>query len=584
KLGPPGSSFVGRWYCHICWRRMVHKIPSLSKPASAESGEIEAKAVPLPGHLLPSDFSFLPPSERRLCRDCHLPAPLGLALQSAAGSRGDVDVAVAAQSCEEEPDWVCPMCFLRCPRAPDPHQDLARTDFGFEGLQQVMLLRAAAWAARRSEPEPSSKNSGPPAKIGDQPWAHGCIDVLWDAGGRNAAALARALHDEFGAFLQMLARHPEVPREEVVRERGLSALLPGGIYINGCEVNPKVLFYELKYLLTVAPPDPLELARVEVDVMARLSALRQQWRPKHAEDCRWWKSSEVFAVISRSLAEHKSCIIDGFLQPEEVAALQDTACQLRSGEHLERGIVEQRHGDRSFFGEECDNQGDFLNIADQPNKWTVQGDHRIWIKDTDARAQKLRLLTSALDDLVTSMRRDKSVDPQTASRLRRISFRENTMVACYHGKSRGRYMKHCDTGRKAVLTAIIYLNSDWQPDHGGHLRLFQETSKCPTRVRCDVAPVANRLLLFWATDECPHEVLAARSDRFAMTTWFLDGRQHLGSGGQSGLQNLLNNANVVESQSDDEAVECRKIDEQLRPDAVPGHCAVDSELLRTELN
>jgi len=38
------------------------------------------------------------------------------------------------------------------------------------------------------------------------------------------------------------------------------------------------------------------------------------------------------------------------------------------------------------------------------------------------------------------------------------------MVACYPGEKRGRYLKHCDTGRKAVLTAMYYLNDDWKPE------------------------------------------------------------------------------------------------------------------------
>ncbi|CAK0900003.1 unnamed protein product [Prorocentrum cordatum] len=95
------------------------------------------------------------------------------------------------------------------------------------------------------------------------------------------------------------------------------------------------------------------------------------------------------------------------------------------------------------------------------------------------------------------------------------------MVACYPGEARGRYLRHCDTGRGAALTAILYLNRGWSAEDGGQLRLYEEGFH-NTQVRADVAPLAGRLLLFWATEECPHEVLPARRDRFAMTIWCRD--------------------------------------------------------------
>ncbi|CAK0790776.1 unnamed protein product [Prorocentrum cordatum] len=451
-----------------------------------------------------------------------------------------------------------------------------------------MLMRAAARAAAAGEPEPSEKSPEPPEKVADQPWQHHRLRVVWDASDRDAAALARLLCDEFGAFLcfaelhdsaavaAVVAENPEVPADEVAREGGLSAVLPEGIFVNGCEEHPQVLLYELRYLLTVAPPDRAELARFEHEVQGPLAALRARHEAGGSAAGRWWHSEAAFAIVSRSMAEHKMCIVDGFLDPQEVCALRRTAEQLHEGGHLERGIVEQRHADRSYFGEESENKGDFLNISDKPRKWTVQGDQRIWINDSDGRAGSLKILTGALDEFLTSLRRSGSADPKVASRLRRISFRENTMVALYPGNARGRYMKHSDTGRRAVLTALYYLNCDWRPEHGGALRLFHSTP--PTRVRRDVAPLANRLLLFWATEECPHEVRPACRDRFAMTTWFLDGRQHFeaeAGGGAARLANLLRNANVIAGGSDDEAFEGPAAPSRDGPPA-----PLDAELLR----
>merc|ERR1712224_1105977 len=84
-----------------------------------------------------------------------------------------------------------------------------------------------------------------------------------------------------------------------------------------------------------------------------------------------------------------------------------------------------------------------------------------------------------------------------------------------------------------------YLNDEWQAYDGGELRLFEEdVGSCPyrgglgcTQIRHDVQPIGNRLLVFWATEKCPHEVLPnLGADRFAVTTWVRDGRQVMSKG------------------------------------------------------
>ncbi|CAE8645890.1 unnamed protein product, partial [Polarella glacialis] len=109
--------------------------------------------------------------------------------------------------------------------------------------------------------------------------------------------------------------------------------------------------------------------------------------------------------------------------------------------------------------------------------------------------------------------------PAIAQRLQGVDFREYAMVTCYPGETRSRYLRHCDVSRGAVLTAIYYLNEDWNAEDGGCLRIFCD-GKLQTRIKEDILPVANRLLLFWASDEVPHEVLATKRDRFTITLWF----------------------------------------------------------------
>jgi len=594
-LGRPGTRFVGRWLCSVCWRRWTHNIEC------GRSCEAKVAAVSTPQPRARSAFEL---SETLMCcRDCgaHTRLRVRIDASSTVGSSGD---------------FICAACWLCCCWAEDPH-DVAWMEGGIDLLREVARLRAVAGAAAEDnvwrcdarsadvqrtrfedEISPPEEKHVLPERIGDQPWPHERIDVIWDALDLKASRLARLLYNEFGAFLQFaelhnegdvaraFAGHPGVPQDQVARERGLSAILPEGIFINGCEDHPRVLLYELRYLLTIAPPDPQEVALFNHKVLDELSricgwhAAPYDARPHVGEGAvdgaapatelclptlagglqhRWWADDNALALVSHSLTKHKFCILDNFLSANELKKLQRTALSLHHSGQLARGLTEQRQGEGSYFGEESANEGDFLNIADVPRKWTVQGDRRLWLKDSDERADtSLRILSQALDELIHSMRCSEVTAPETLVRLNRIDFREDTMVACYSGETRARYMKHCDTtGRKAVLTTIVYLNDEWCPEaDGGCLRLYDD--RCPTRVRYDVAPYANRLLLFWATDECPHEVRAATRDRYAMTTWFLDGRQRIGTEGNEScgdvdhLTGILRNANVFASDCDDD--------------------------------
>jgi SM-20-related protein len=78
-----------------------------------------------------------------------------------------------------------------------------------------------------------------------------------------------------------------------------------------------------------------------------------------------------------------------------------------------------------------------------------------------------------------------------------------------------RYVRHLDAfpgSDNRRVTAIVYLNPDWRPEHGGQLRLHVESVR-------DVEPTLDRLVVF-LSDRVEHEVLPARAERFAVTAWF----------------------------------------------------------------
>ena len=104
------------------------------------------------------------------------------------------------------------------------------------------------------------------------------------------------------------------------------------------------------------------------------------------------------------------------------------------------------------------------------------------------------------------------------------------MVTCYPGGG-ARYVRHCDNscfagegercnGRR--LTVIMYLNPAWVSVHGGELRIFPPFAPKGRPPLCDVAPLLDRLLLFFSDLRTPHEVLPACAPRRACTLWYVE--------------------------------------------------------------
>lgn len=79
------------------------------------------------------------------------------------------------------------------------------------------------------------------------------------------------------------------------------------------------------------------------------------------------------------------------------------------------------------------------------------------------------------------------------------------------------YQKHVDRFRdddRRTISAVLYLNQAWLPEHGGQLRMFLKEG-----VEHDVQPTGGCLLVF-LSGEMPHEVLPSTRERLSLTGWF----------------------------------------------------------------
>lgn len=82
------------------------------------------------------------------------------------------------------------------------------------------------------------------------------------------------------------------------------------------------------------------------------------------------------------------------------------------------------------------------------------------------------------------------------------------------------YRKHLDQfsrDSRRRLSSILYLNSNWQGEDGGELRLYLERK--PLSGHVDIRPDGGTLVLF-LSDRFPHEVLPAKRERLSLTGWF----------------------------------------------------------------
>lgn len=81
------------------------------------------------------------------------------------------------------------------------------------------------------------------------------------------------------------------------------------------------------------------------------------------------------------------------------------------------------------------------------------------------------------------------------------------------------YKTHVDRFRDddvRVITVVFYLNGAWPQDAGGELVLYAADGS--GRVEARVAPTAGTMVCF-LSDQFPHEVLAAKQERYSLTGW-----------------------------------------------------------------
>jgi SM-20-related protein len=132
-------------------------------------------------------------------------------------------------------------------------------------------------------------------------------------------------------------------------------------------------------------------------------------------------------------------------------------------------------------------RGDFISWVQAPER---DAEQRLLAKLDDLRAALNRALMAGLEDYQGHF----AIYPRGAGYARHFDRLVGTDVR--------------------AISAALYLNDDWLPEHGGYLRIYTGGGRSE-----DVMPQGGRLVAF-LSDRFEHEVLPAMRERMSFTGWF----------------------------------------------------------------
>eukprot|EP00877_Chromochloris_zofingiensis_P012138 jgi/Chrzof1/7178/Cz02g13280.t1 len=118
--------------------------------------------------------------------------------------------------------------------------------------------------------------------------------------------------------------------------------------------------------------------------------------------------------------------------------------------------------------------------------------------------------------LFAKLQQDGTLQTMLNLFLPQLSLDSHAIKLQYNAGTGGCFPMHFDSDEQLdgrCVTAISYLNEDWQPGFGGQLRLYPFPFK-----PIDISPIADRLVLFSST-RMLHRVLPCDHPRSCFTIW-----------------------------------------------------------------
>lgn len=192
-----------------------------------------------------------------------------------------------------------------------------------------------------------------------------------------------------------------------------------------------------------------------------------------------------YPALAERLATHGYAVVPDFLSPDQTTLLRNEALALHDGGQMRRAGV---------------GKGEEYSIND-----TLRGDFIHWLEETSATSPACQDYLARLENLRLEINRTLYLG----------LFDFEGHFAIYPPGAF--YRKHLDQFQRdsrRTLTAILYLNQDWQESDGGQLRVYTDEQN-----HFDVLPQGGTLMTF-ISDRYWHEVLPASRERMSITGWF----------------------------------------------------------------
>ncbi len=200
-------------------------------------------------------------------------------------------------------------------------------------------------------------------------------------------------------------------------------------------------------------------------------------------------TSEVdpLAHAIEAVANQGYAIIDDFLPPDDIATVAD----IIKSKWLNGQMVSAKTGKNGLKNQ------------------AIRSDYIAWLDEADT--------TPAVQSYFRQMEMLRlMLNTQLFMNVHELE----THVALY--PVGGRYQKHLDQFshgssdniQHRQLSAVLYLNQNWQAHHGGALKLHLDEENA-----IDILPNAGRIVLFLSA-KFWHEVLPSNRERISLTGWF----------------------------------------------------------------
>lgn len=205
-------------------------------------------------------------------------------------------------------------------------------------------------------------------------------------------------------------------------------------------------------------------------------------------------SDAIFEPIVATLMAQDYCIADDFIDAGTCRYLLD--------------FLQKRQTEGQFKKAGIGRGNDFMTHAG------IRGDEILWV-EKGGEDNGLDRFLDKLEALIAYCNRSS----YAGIRDYEAHFAVYPPGAYYH--------RHLDQFRgndNRRFTFILYMNFDWQPSHGGLLRMYLPAEDGETIL--DVAPTAGRLVCFRSA-AIPHEVLPTTETRYSITGWWLEREKEL---------------------------------------------------------